>query len=203
MIGQIFKDERGEVGGGADPDVSDHPRSGDRRVLQLRQGQIRPAVAPEAAGVAGLDMHPLDTVDRTEFVRSQAGIGLCNITKCCTEVCPEHIHITDNGIIPMKERAVDRKYDPLFAVTSLWRQPGREEVASRPGAGVGWSGRPMPPDAEGMYIRTLSAEPAPAPEPAPEPAGAAPATDGGSSADGAEPDRTAAGEPADQREHVD
>ena len=45
---------------------------------------------------AGLDMHPLDTVDRTEFVRNQAGIGLCNITKCCTEVCPEHIHITDN-----------------------------------------------------------------------------------------------------------
>jgi len=164
---------------------------------------------PEFAGprlfirYAELDMHPLDTLDRRKVTQEQAGLGLCNITKGCTEVCPEHIKITDNGIIPMKERAVDRKYDPLFAVTSLWRQPGREEVASRPGAGVGWSGRPMPPDAEGMYIRTLSAEPAPAPEPAPEPAGAAPATDGGSSADGAEPDRTAAGEPADQREHVD
>ena len=52
----------------------------------------------------GLEMHPLDTRDRTEFMREQAGVGLCNITKCCTEVCPEHIHITDNGIIPLKER---------------------------------------------------------------------------------------------------
>src|SRR5262245_27573970 len=55
--------------------------------------------------IAGLDMHPLDTRDdRRQFVKNQAGIGLCNITKCCSEVCPEHIHITDNGIIPMKER---------------------------------------------------------------------------------------------------
>ena len=62
--------------------------------------------------IAGLDMHPLDTVDRTGFTRLHAGVGLCNITKCCTEVCPEHIHITDNGIIPMKERVVDN-YDPI------------------------------------------------------------------------------------------
>src|SRR5262245_1789566 len=62
--------------------------------------------------IAGLDMHPLDTVDRTEFVDAQAGIGFCNITKCCTEVCPEHIHITDNGIIPMKERMADN-WDPV------------------------------------------------------------------------------------------
>ncbi len=62
--------------------------------------------------IAGLDMHPLDTVDRREFTRAQAGIGLCNITKCCTEVCPEHIHITDNGIIPMKERMADN-FDPI------------------------------------------------------------------------------------------
>ena len=63
--------------------------------------------------IAGLDMHPLDTVDRTEFVEKNAGIGLCNVTKCCTEVCPEHIHITDNAIIPLKERVVDRFYDPV------------------------------------------------------------------------------------------
>jgi succinate dehydrogenase / fumarate reductase iron-sulfur subunit len=62
--------------------------------------------------IAGLEMHPLDTRDRTEFVREQAGVGLCNITKCCTEVCPEHIHITDNGIIPMKERMAD-SFDPI------------------------------------------------------------------------------------------
>ncbi len=62
---------------------------------------------------AELDMHPLDTRDRRDTVRETAGIGLCNITKCCTEVCPEHIKITDNAIIPMKERVADKRYDPL------------------------------------------------------------------------------------------
>jgi succinate dehydrogenase / fumarate reductase, iron-sulfur subunit len=62
---------------------------------------------------AELDMHPLDTLDRREVTREQAGLGMCNITKCCTEVCPEGIHITDNAIIPMKERVVDKTYDPL------------------------------------------------------------------------------------------
>jgi succinate dehydrogenase / fumarate reductase iron-sulfur subunit len=64
--------------------------------------------------VASLDMHPLDTVNRLELLKDTLNIGLCNITKCCTEVCPEHIHITDNGIIPMKERVVDEFYDPLM-----------------------------------------------------------------------------------------
>ena len=58
-------------------------------------------------------MHPLDTHDRRELAQGAAGIGMCNITKCCTEVCPEGIHITDNAIIPMKERVVDKKFDPL------------------------------------------------------------------------------------------
>jgi succinate dehydrogenase / fumarate reductase iron-sulfur subunit len=62
---------------------------------------------------AELDMHPLDTHDRRKLAQEAAGLGMCNITKCCTEVCPENIHITDNAIIPMKERVVDRKYDPL------------------------------------------------------------------------------------------
>ena len=62
---------------------------------------------------AELDMHPLDTHDRRELAQGAAGLGMCNITKCCTEVCPEGIRITDNAIIPMKERVVDRKYDPL------------------------------------------------------------------------------------------
>jgi len=65
--------------------------------------------------IAGLEMHPLDTRDRSEFIREQAGVGLCNITKCCTEVCPEHIHITDNGIIPLKERMADG-FDPIVWV---------------------------------------------------------------------------------------
>ncbi|MEE8347049.1 MAG: succinate dehydrogenase/fumarate reductase iron-sulfur subunit [Dehalococcoidia bacterium] len=63
--------------------------------------------------LAELDMHPLDTEDRSELIREAAGIGYCNITKCCTEVCPEDIHITDNGIIPLKERVADRYYDPV------------------------------------------------------------------------------------------
>jgi len=63
--------------------------------------------------LAELDMHPLDTTDRRELIRAQAGIGFCNITKCCTEVCPEHIKITDNAIIPLKERVVDDYYDPV------------------------------------------------------------------------------------------
>jgi succinate dehydrogenase / fumarate reductase iron-sulfur subunit len=61
---------------------------------------------------AELEMHPLDVNDRRELAHDM-GLGMCNITKCCTEVCPEHIKITDNGIIPMKERVVDARYDPV------------------------------------------------------------------------------------------
>jgi succinate dehydrogenase / fumarate reductase, iron-sulfur subunit len=71
--------------------------------------------------VAQLEMHPLDTADRLAELKDEGGIGYCNITKCCTKVCPEDIHITDNGIIPLKERVVDRFYDPvkrLFRVFS-------------------------------------------------------------------------------------
>jgi succinate dehydrogenase / fumarate reductase iron-sulfur subunit len=63
---------------------------------------------------AELEMHPLDVGDRRELLQAGTGLGLCNITKCCTEVCPEDIHITDNAIIPLKERVVDRKYDPIL-----------------------------------------------------------------------------------------
>src|SRR5687767_15860435 len=62
---------------------------------------------------AALEMHPLDVEDRVGQVKEEQGIGYCNITKCCTKVCPEHITITDNAIIPLKERVVDRYYDPL------------------------------------------------------------------------------------------
>jgi succinate dehydrogenase / fumarate reductase iron-sulfur subunit len=64
--------------------------------------------------VASLEMHPLDTANRLRLLKEDLNIGLCNITKCCTEVCPEHIHITDNGIIPLKERVVDEFYDPVL-----------------------------------------------------------------------------------------
>jgi succinate dehydrogenase / fumarate reductase iron-sulfur subunit len=68
--------------------------------------------------VASLEMHPLDVASRTAYLKDQGGIGLCNITKCCTEVCPESIRITDNAIIPLKERVVDDFYDP---VRRAWR----------------------------------------------------------------------------------
>jgi succinate dehydrogenase / fumarate reductase iron-sulfur subunit len=63
--------------------------------------------------LAELEMHPLDTLDRRDYIHRDMGIGFCNITKCCTEVCPEDIHITDNAIIPLKERIVDSRYDPV------------------------------------------------------------------------------------------
>ena len=62
---------------------------------------------------AALEMHPLDVADRVPELKEQFGIGLCNITKCCTKVCPEGITITDNAIIPLKERVVDRFFDPV------------------------------------------------------------------------------------------
>jgi succinate dehydrogenase iron-sulfur subunit len=62
---------------------------------------------------AALEMHPLDTENRLEALQGAQGIGYCNITKCCTKVCPETITITDNAIIPLKERVVDEFYDPL------------------------------------------------------------------------------------------
>lgn len=63
--------------------------------------------------LAALEMHPMDNLNRREQLRGEAGVGFCNITKCCTEVCPEHIHITDNAIIPLKERVVDDYFDPV------------------------------------------------------------------------------------------
>ncbi len=70
--------------------------------------------------LASLEMHPLDSNDRMELLQQKAGLGYCNITKCCTEVCPEHIHITDNAIIPLKERVVDRYYDPIAKLLGLF-----------------------------------------------------------------------------------
>ena len=70
---------------------------------------------------AALEMHPLDTEDRLPELKESKGVGLCNITKCCTKVCPENITITDNAIIPLKERVVDRYYDPLKALFRIFR----------------------------------------------------------------------------------
>jgi len=80
--------------------------------------------------VAGLELHPADRADRRAYLKEDAGIGYCNITKCCTEVCPEHIKITDNAIIPLKERVADEFYDPI---QWFWRKlRGRPDGATQP-----------------------------------------------------------------------
>jgi succinate dehydrogenase / fumarate reductase iron-sulfur subunit len=77
---------------------------------------------PEFAGprmfirYAELEMHPLDTNDRLDLLQDQMGLGMCNITKCCSDVCPEHIQITHNAIIPLKERVVSQRYDPIVRI---------------------------------------------------------------------------------------
>jgi succinate dehydrogenase / fumarate reductase iron-sulfur subunit len=82
-------------------------------VLRDREGQRRFVGPRFMVRLAALEMHPLDAADRIPQVRNDYGSGMCNITKCCTEVCPENIRITDNAIIPLKERVVDRYYDPV------------------------------------------------------------------------------------------
>lgn len=87
---------------------------------------------------AELDMHPLDArADRKEYAQASQGLGFCNITKCCTEVCPEHIKITDNAIIPMKERVVDRRYDPLVRLgRKIFRRDQMEQDGATQDAGA-------------------------------------------------------------------
>jgi len=79
--------------------------------------------------LANQEMHPLDSADRVPAIRNDFGSGYCNITRCCTDVCPEHINITDNAIIPLKERVVDRFYDP---VARIFRMLGGDKKAPAP-----------------------------------------------------------------------
>jgi succinate dehydrogenase / fumarate reductase iron-sulfur subunit len=69
--------------------------------------------------VASVEMHPLDVEQRLHALRREHGLGYCNITKCCTKVCPEGITITDNAIIPLKERVMDDAFDPLVKLYGL------------------------------------------------------------------------------------
>ena len=88
------------------------------REHQLFDGFVGPRHLVYAAA---LEMHPLDAVDRARELNNAHGIGLCNITKCCTKVCPESIAITDNAIIPLKERVIDRLYDPVARLLRVFR----------------------------------------------------------------------------------
>jgi succinate dehydrogenase / fumarate reductase, iron-sulfur subunit len=80
---------------------------------------------------ASFDMHPVDAIDRSDFLKDQGGIGYCNITKCCQEVCPEHIIITDDAIIPEKERVVDTHYDPLLWVFNQLKPKPKSTTSSK------------------------------------------------------------------------
>jgi succinate dehydrogenase / fumarate reductase iron-sulfur subunit len=79
--------------------------------------------------IAGLELHPLDTANRAPLLNGKAGVGMCNITKCCQEVCPEHIKITDNAIIPLKERLATEYHDPVVWVARKLRPKPAEELA--------------------------------------------------------------------------
>jgi succinate dehydrogenase / fumarate reductase, iron-sulfur subunit len=89
-------------------------------VLRDHEGQAAYFGPRSMVRIAAFEMHPMDTRSRTDLLKGPAGIGYCNITKCCEELCPEHIHITDNAIIPLKERMADEYFDPLRAVLRLF-----------------------------------------------------------------------------------
>jgi succinate dehydrogenase / fumarate reductase iron-sulfur subunit len=88
-------------------------------------------------------MHPLDANERVDLIRAKHGLGFCNITKCCTEVCPEDIHITDNAIIPLKERVVSAHYDPIAWTLRRIRRTG----PASPATSGPQSKEPEPPSA--------------------------------------------------------
>ena len=88
-------------------------------VLRDRDGKDKFVGPRFMTRLASLEMHPLDDVDRIPAIKNEFGSGMCNITRCCTDVCPAGINITDNAIIPLKERVADRYYDPLKMV---WRK---------------------------------------------------------------------------------
>ena len=144
---------------------------------------------------AELEMHPLDVNDRRELLQQEQGLGKCNITKCCTEVCPEHIKITDNAIIPLKERVVDASYDPVAWLGRKIRHRKKstptEAADNAPAAGPP-AVQPQP-EVHGIPVPVgagpTGADPAPdeaatasdasAPAPAPTPPAAAPPAPGG------------------------
>jgi succinate dehydrogenase / fumarate reductase iron-sulfur subunit len=79
-----------------------------------------------------LAMHPMDALDRTPYVREEGGVDWCNITRCCSEICPEAIAITENAIIPLKERVADRYFDPVRDLLKRLRKPETDPAPAAP-----------------------------------------------------------------------
>jgi succinate dehydrogenase / fumarate reductase iron-sulfur subunit len=71
--------------------------------------------------VAKLEMNPIDAGDRVKALKGELDVGYCNITKCCTTVCPEEIKITDNAMIPLRERVLDDFFNPLGGLFKVLR----------------------------------------------------------------------------------
>ena len=140
------------------------PRAGVpqvHRVLPVPGRVPRPARPPDHEEFIGprffvytaaLEMHPLDTEDRVPELKQAQGIGYCNITKCCTKVCPEQITITDNAIIPLKERVVDRYYDPLKRLFRMFRAIERKRDAMPLTAQIALQGRHPPGPGQGRAL---------------------------------------------------
>lgn len=103
-------------------------------VLRNHEGQEQYFGPRFMVKIAEYEMHPIDGADRLPLLADQAGIGMCNVTKCCTEVCPQHIRITDNAIIPLKERVADRYYDPVKIL--LRRLSGKKAPSRQMPTGV-------------------------------------------------------------------
>jgi succinate dehydrogenase / fumarate reductase iron-sulfur subunit len=116
---------------------------------------------------AELEMHPLDITDRRAILQKEHGLGKCNITKCCTEVCPEHIKITDNAIIPLKERVVDAQYDPVAWLGRKIRRrtKGTVEAAAATSPATGPAAVQSEVPAHGIPTAAEVAAAAPAPAP--------------------------------------
>ena len=103
-------------------------------VIRDHEENERPFAGPRfLMRIGELEMHPLDQADRRNSAQDDFGLGYCNITKCCTEVCPENIKITDNALIPMKERVVGRRYDPITWLGSKIARRQPEDTPKVPG----------------------------------------------------------------------
>jgi succinate dehydrogenase / fumarate reductase iron-sulfur subunit len=148
---------------------------------------------------AELEMHPLDVNDRRELLQQEQGLGKCNITKCCTEVCPESIKITDNAIIPLKERVVDASYDPIawLGRKIRHRKKGTPAEAAASSAAAGPAAVQPQPEVHGIPVPADDAytPPGPAPDQATTDLLTAPAPAASPTAEAASPTAEAATAP--------
>lgn len=71
------------------------------------------------AKISSREMHPYGS-NQNSATAEKSGIGYCNVTKCCQTACPEKIMITDNAIIPLKEKIAESKRINFFKKIWGW-----------------------------------------------------------------------------------